>query len=773
MASIDSPQLKWSTRLRVSPPFRTPRLVGDKIVLPQSALEALLAAAPVISLDHQSQYSHSSSFDPFNPYSYAAEQQARAYLADRQQQLPHPLTFRLVNSDNGRMVYAGIREFSAAEEEVGLSRFLRNALGFEVGSSPSSTRDATPLIRSRAESPMQDVAMSDAPKEHSISAAEYQLPSITIHAEQVPKGTYVRLRPLEAGYDPEDWKSLLERYLRDNFTTLTKGEILEVPATRHDHFKFLIDKIEPDENAICIVDTDLEVDIEPLNEEQARQTLKQRLAKNERAPGTAQGSSSGGNVSVEADVEGRILPGEYVDYVVKEWRQDEELAIILEGSKNQTPLDLFVSPFSTSQRSKAREDEHVFSNFDTRPSKRIKISPTNVAMEQAESLFISIHADKSISASEEAIVYSLRINRGDDSRDGDQTSEHSLPSADEVVCKNCKQIIPKRTLPLHEAFCYRNNISCPKCSHVFLKNSEAWKTHWHCPYDSAFGSGVATQSRHDNVFHPASTLACPSCDFQAYNLPILAQHRTTDCPGKEILCRFCHLVVPQKSDEDPAFNDPEVLLSGLTPHEVADGARTTECHLCARIVRLRDMDTHLRLHDRERLSKPKPRICANRICGRVVGDKESKEQLGLCGDCFGPLYVTSYDPEGKMLRRRIERRLLTQLTGGCGKSWCKNTQWCRTALKNESGQERSITTKDALPIVKPLTDALAKGQDVELCFCVDETSQRRKTLAAMMAGEGVHEVEWCVKALQEEHGDLGKAREWLGARAPKIGEVVR
>ncbi|KAI9872437.1 MAG: hypothetical protein M1823_008170, partial [Watsoniomyces obsoletus] len=90
------------------------------------------------------------------------------------------------------------------------------------------------------------------------NTVETKTEAVTIHAKQLPKGTYVRLRPLEAGYDPEDWKALLERHLRDNFTTLTLNEVLDVSASRHEHFRFLVDKLEPEVDGICVVDTDLE-----------------------------------------------------------------------------------------------------------------------------------------------------------------------------------------------------------------------------------------------------------------------------------------------------------------------------------------------------------------------------------------------------------------------------------------------------------------------------------------------------------------------------------
>ena len=761
MAS-SSDTLKWSAQLSVAP--QTRRLVGDKITLPQSALEGLLAAAPLIAVEHASGRNLTSHFDPFNPYSYAAERQAREALADRQQQLPHPLTFRIVNPSNGRTVYAGIREFSAEENEVHLSPFLRDTLGLDKTASEQSTRAATPS---------GDVEMSN--------GVAGKGEAVTIHFQQLQKGTYVRLRPLEAGYDAEDWKSLLERYLRDNFTTLTMGEVLDVSASRKDHFRFLVDKFEPEVDAICIVDTDLEVDIEPLNEEQARETLDRQLVKKQRAAGTQEGSSVGGVFEIPMDLSGQILPGEYVDYELKQWDRSKGLDISISTDNESISLDLLVSPMSARQQGKPREDEHVFADFTGRPSKRLKLSHRNVDIEQAESLLVSVHAWQAASSDLERskqprlpLAFKFGINYDDATEREDRIMELG---PDEVVCKNCQQHIPKRTLPLHEAFCYRNNISCPKCHHVFLKSSEAWKRHWHCPHDDEFGNGDLAHHKHDSIFHPTEPLKCPSCDYEAFDLPILAQHRISTCPGKEILCQFCHLIVPQQGPDDPPFTDAEVLMSGLTPHELADGARTTECHICRKIVRLRDMRTHLALHDRDRISRPKPLTCVNAMCGRTLrGGDESRvhrEQTGLCNECFAPLYSTTYDPEGKVLRRRVERRLLQQVIGGCGKPWCQNQDWCKTGYQNATGEVRVLTAKDALPMLRPIMDELARGDASSLSFCVDEGTQIRRRNANALAQVGEYELEWCIKALEESKGDMTGAQSWLSDHAPKVNEVVK
>ncbi|KAL8872022.1 MAG: hypothetical protein Q9198_007284, partial [Flavoplaca austrocitrina] len=228
--------IKWSSQLSVLPASQAAPLRGDKIILPSSTLEQLLSASTVtVPSAVQPQ---TSSFDSYNPYSYAAERQARAQLMDNRQELPHPLTFRLVNPLNGRVCYAGVREFSATEGFVSLSHFLRTSLGL-VDSDGTKTDKATPKGSNENQRPIE------------------QGPRLTVHFEALPKGTYIRLRPLEAGYDPEDWKSLLEKHLRENFTTLTNGEILTVSSGREE-YRFLVDDLKPNNRAVTLVDTDLE-----------------------------------------------------------------------------------------------------------------------------------------------------------------------------------------------------------------------------------------------------------------------------------------------------------------------------------------------------------------------------------------------------------------------------------------------------------------------------------------------------------------------------------
>ncbi|KAF7116564.1 hypothetical protein CNMCM5793_005045 [Aspergillus hiratsukae] len=782
--------LQWSSQFFVAPPQRTPKLPGDKITLPQSALEQLLAAAPLSEVSPQgSSRQYTSTFDPFNPHTFAAESRARAQDLDRQKQLPHPLTFRLVNPKNDRAIYAGIREFSAEEQEVGLSAFLRRAL--DIGDELFQLQTGEHVTETA-----QSTDLSNGGESESHSA-----PTVTVHAKQLPKGTYVRLRPLEAGYDPEDWKALLERHLRDNFTTLTTGELLSVSGNRNELFRFLVDRVEPEGDGICVVDTDLEVDIVPLTEDQARETLQRRLEKASRAPGTKGGSSIGGVLAVGETVTGQVIPGEYVDYELGKWDREEMIEVELEGIDDAV-VYLFASPFSARQRNRPRLDEHVFADFSSQTSKKLRIRPTNVELDGAEALYLSVHAyaqseagDGMGSSQTLPLRYSIRVVQSSSAvqeveQTGDQSDTHE---PGDVQCKNCHQWVPQRTLVLHENFCLRNNVLCPQCGNVFQKRSPEWENHWHCPHDSFHGNDVSSKHRHDSIFH--TRRSCPGCGFEADSLPSLAQHRTTVCPEKPILCQFCHLVVPQRGETDPDMLDPEVLLSGLTPHELVDGGRTTECHLCNKIIRLRDMKTHLRHHDLERLSRPAPRICLNQNCGRTLDARvvqstitPGTDTLGLCSICFGPLYVDTYDPEGKALRRRIERRYLSQLMTGCGKPWCQN-EYCKTGKQHRlssttgDGGSTSMSAAQILALVRPLIDAVNLRRDAPntapFYFCTDQVGQQRRILAEMLAAEGTmsggktYDLPWCVAAVEATAGNLDKAREWLTNWAPAKDEDKR
>lgn len=724
METEDQP-LQWSASFKLASDdnhVASGGLHGDKIILPQSALEQLLAAvnSSATSRPHSINYSNGFGIET--------------------QRLPEPLMFRLVNPQTKAEIYAGIREFSAPDETISISPYLLEALGIQ----PDSIKARDELY-------------------------------ITAHAANLPKGSYVRFRPLEAGYNPDDWKALLERQLRNNFTCLTKDTSLVVNGVNGETFRLLIDEVKPGDKAVCVVDTDIEVDIEPLNEDQARETLRKITNQNQHGDTT---SSKGGELDVWKDVQGQVRRTDYVDYLLPSWDRSRALKISLSQSNPDGIVDLFVTPKSNYQRGFPRDAQHVFGSFelDGDGTKTILIAPGNIELENAEAIMISVHG-ADYGDDEEPIQYSLRAQAFEPAAET-QNSHPQLTngaaehSSDEAQCSNCQQWVPKGSMFLHENFCRRNNVTCPQCKQVFQKTSSEWQTHWHCEFDEAHGNTELSKSKHDDTFH--RDRQCPSCAFSTNSLSDLARHRSSICPGKIILCQFCHLEVPQEGD--PFNISPEVALSGMTAHELADGARTTECHLCDKIVRLRDMETHMKHHELDKVGKTKPTICRNANCGRTaygVGQKgqvnskpqDGRNSLGLCGLCFGPLYVSMHDPEGKALRRRVERRYLGQLMTGCGKAHCKN-EWCKTGRANSSLEPKGSSAQAALPAVKPLLTATGNSED-SFHFCVDESSQNGRKMAEMLAAEKGWELEWCIAAAEVQKADLNKMAEWLQAWAPR------
>ena len=761
--SLRRPPLQWSTQLEVLPEAQTAILKGDRIILPSSALEGLLAAA-------RSKPEPYPTFDRPNPQGFFQEFNATEGIARIDDALPYPLSFRLVNPANGRVLYVGVREFTALEGRIGLSAFVRHALNVDSGGKD------------------QDQPGDD----------EAALPRITVHVVDLPKGTFVKLRPLEAGYDVDNWKAFLEQQLRDTYTTLTIGEEITIVAGK-ERLRFLVDELRPDPNAVSIIDTDLEVDIEPLSEEQARETLEKLATKSQKAFGGKLESSQGGQIDLDDNVAGQVGQGHYVDYSLSDPGQKLDLTIEITNLDESRDVDLFVTPFNSRHRSSARQDYHIFADMSSAVSKTIRISHSNADFEHSERLLFSVRGwpeeDENVATDRPPIRYNLHVSSSAPRIDEHPplTNGEAKMGADEERCPNCFQAIPKRTILLHQNFCQRNNVFCHQCRSVFQKSSQDWKGHWHCPHDSAYGNSTSSKAKHDFLFHERHP--CPSCDYLGANVSDLAFHRATSCLAKTILCQFCHLEVPQQGAGDPSQDSAEVLLSGLTPHEVTDGARTTECHICARIVRMRDMAAHLKNHSFQRLSRSKPRICRNANCGHTLDQVEKSgdvrhqhtNDLTLCDTCFGPLYVSQYDPDGKAIRRRVERKYLSQLLTGCNQAWCLN-EYCKTGRKQKTEFERPINSKEAGLLIRPFLDRL---QDIDVPFhlCTDEANQRRRKTAEMLSAEiaeaettsnrhdgvnkpkGGYDLEWCIAALQLDE-NLDQARVWLQNIAPQRGEVT-
>ncbi|BFZ56213.1 hypothetical protein PYCC9005_003257 [Savitreella phatthalungensis] len=255
-------------------------------------------------------------------------------------------------------------------------------------------------------------------------------------------------------------------------------------------------------------------------------------------------------------------------------------------------------------------------------------------------------------------------------------------------CPTCG--LPVQALALHAARCrWRADWTCAKCDE----------------------QGVGSIEWHNQVKHV--TIAC-TCGKMGDYVALLT-HRASDCPDRLVICRFCKLRQRQ------GVQDAADRLSGMSHHEAECGGRTSDCDICKRPVKLRNLEAHARIHEQERLQKPTPRICANINCVHLAKD-------ALCSECAGPLYSTQHDPDGSKLRSRIRRRHLAQLVTGCGNAWCRNVK-CATA----SGETMSIATA-----AKHLPEGFA--------FCVSEQMQRKRNLADRLECQGEYDIAWCCRA---------------------------
>lgn len=181
---------------------------GDKLLLPASALESLLSQSSANTSDYGSMTD--ASFGNGDQISQTSG-------------LPSPITFEIRNVKARNLIYGGVKEFSAEDGLVHLPQWMQRSLNLEVGD------------------------------------------TVALRLKELPKGQWARLRPISADYkEIMDYRAALESYLRANYNTLTAGEILNIKYGSN-RYEFLVDDLKP-EKAVCVTDTDIEIDIEPLEQ---------------------------------------------------------------------------------------------------------------------------------------------------------------------------------------------------------------------------------------------------------------------------------------------------------------------------------------------------------------------------------------------------------------------------------------------------------------------------------------------------------------------------
>ncbi|KAJ1510895.1 ubiquitin fusion degradation protein [Coelomomyces lativittatus] len=133
--------------------------------------------------------------------------------------IEYPLLFQLINEANNKITHAGVLEFIAEEGRVYVPRWIMTSLAIGEGQ----------LIR--------------------------------ITNKSLPQGTFVKIQPQSVDFlDISDPKAVLENAFR-NYSTLTKDDIISF-FYNEKQYDILIMEVKP-ENAVSILETDLEVEFAP------------------------------------------------------------------------------------------------------------------------------------------------------------------------------------------------------------------------------------------------------------------------------------------------------------------------------------------------------------------------------------------------------------------------------------------------------------------------------------------------------------------------------
>ena len=266
-------------------------------------------------------------------------------------------------------------------------------------------------------------------------------------------------------------RSTLESHMRKHYATLTQGETLTVlylsPQTHlQKHYQFLITDLNPSP-ACVIIDTDLEVDIEPLDQSLAEEAVKRKLNLS-----SSSNSSFNDNVKpliwngVIASMEGTVAKDEYQYYRISTQADHKYYTVkVVPGEAGDA--DLFVS----TQTDKPTMRDHEYYNVDMGAS-RITFAI------QPDTPFIYVGVHGFAPKSKFTVIVTADDKLDVEQEEEGNLREEEIPGPDYEQCPNCRTYVPTRTIMMHRAFCERNNGICGWCGKVMKKDD--LETHWHC-----------------------------------------------------------------------------------------------------------------------------------------------------------------------------------------------------------------------------------------------------------------------------------------------------
>ncbi|KAI5959915.1 uncharacterized protein KGF55_005147 [Candida pseudojiufengensis] len=624
--------------------------------------------------------------------------------------LPHPLIFKIINSqDSSIYTYIGVKQFTSEEDQIILPKYIFTKL-----SNPET---------------------------------------IVIELQQhIPKSNSLKLKPKQFYANINNWKFFLENKLNQFYTLLIKGDdlILEIDGLR---YELEVEEInnDPKIKVASIIDTDVVLEIIPINDEQAKTQLE--YINNEQIIEEIKIGEELDIINLKSILNGGFIPTinkvdiTKLDYLKIELKGDADFIV---GMDKFLAIDSFT--YSTMDKEeKIVELDLKQDIFKNKLLKYKDITEINGDTDNDEK-YIYIVAFTWDQEENVSINITDQIVK--------ETSS-DLPNVPTTQCSNCLKFIPSDKLILHENFCKRNNIRCPNCNSIFHKTIPA--THWHCDKCDAFGDTQISQFKHYKLYHSQQQYICCTTQFNTFFE--LSHHKSTNCPHKLHQCRFCHLIVPQ---ELSTYQDK---FENLSHHENICGNKTIECFKCTKIIRVKDFPKHLKLHEINKIQFNNDihfNKCSNLNC---IQELSSSNELGLCDICYGPLYINQHDPQNLKLQLRIERKYMIQLNNGCNNSWCNN-EYCKTGnpkLQQNSMKDNLFLLNDklfkniykpSLPINSKFSNHIGSESKNKLWFCVNESISNKKLIFDIINSENEYDESLIYKSINL-NSDEFKIRSWL------------
>lgn len=656
---------------------------------------------------------------------------------DSHSPLPHPLVFRLHSDEQSVLV--GVKEFTAPEGEIVVPKSIHDVLG--------------------------DVA-------------------VHVELASMPRATFLQLKPIDFYPHITNWKYYLESFVSKSYTVLTKKQKFGVyDSVAKVDVELLVE--DANDDLVVVVDTDIDLDVVPLNDIMAAQQLShnENLAYLENIPVVKWDApiklEPYNLIPIPAIHKLDLLAMPPKSYIRLSTSEDLYNVDLVAGTDKFLTLENFAWCTMPQDSSGVKyieidKSSDIVANFMQKHSEDTNcwLYLVPFSWDHASTVTLTISSD---------IVQFL---------DKQHQQESALPT--DIQCSNCLKFIDKNKIVLHEAFCFRNNVRC-SCSEVFPKSIPS--THWHCEECNppAHGNSTLFKIKHEKLYH-SGPYKCDQCEDSTVFPDFVALveiHKATDCGAKLHECIFCHLVVPQGvASYEEKFNN-------LSHHESKCGNKTIECLECGKVVKSKDLTSHMRIHNLNKVQSAAEVVdrCTNAMCVNIFANAQKPaNDLGLCDSCFGPLYAQVHDPTHIKLQNRLERKYVIQLTKGCGNSWCENPEcanqkkWdLRLALGHIQKELLAEIFQPSLPINKAreksenMEDEKANGAGSDkstsassslsssfssnkMWFCLNASVDLKRRLYDKIMRDGQYGENMVLKALAT-NSEEEKVRSWLRAHS--------